>query len=128
MSEAFGAGIALDEDFDFSVNETGDLKTVSGRAELEKDLSFQLSFFLRRHIGELVSENLKAEVKNTAKEIVELDTRVREFREANSTVTFPDRSSNTISITVPIIPENVDTNTDTSGGSNPFEFVVEVSD
>jgi hypothetical protein len=117
MSEEFGAGIALDEDLDFTISGTGDLGTASGRDELEKDLSFQLIFSLRQHLGELVSDNLKAEVKNTAKQVVELDERVREFNESKSTVTFPDRGSETIKITIPVIIEDNDS----------YEFVFEVS-
>jgi hypothetical protein len=117
MSDEFGAGIALDEDLDFTISGTGDLGTTDGLDELEKDLSFQLTFSLRQHLGERRGENLKAEVKNTAKQVVELDSRVREFNESRSTVTFPDRGTESIKITIPIITEDNDS----------YEFVFEVN-
>jgi hypothetical protein len=117
MVEEFGSGLTLDEDFDLRVDQAGDLDTESGIEELSKDLSLQLSFSLRVYLGERASENLKAEVKNTTKNVVELDTRVRRFREERSEVFFSGRGTETIELTVPIITEN----------NESYELVVEVN-
>lgn len=116
MTEQYGAGIKLDQNLDLTVSEIGDIGTVNGLDELEKDLSFQLNFTLRRFLGEKPTNNLKARVRNVTKQVVELDTRVRRFDERVSEVRFPDRRSETISITAPIVTES----------GEQFELVFEV--
>lgn len=103
MTEEFGAGIELDENLDLTVSAIGDIGATRGVNELEKDLAFQLNFALRQYLGEKPTENLKAEVKNTAKQVVELDTRVIEFDERSATVSFPAKYSQKINLTVPVV-------------------------
>lgn len=76
MSENLGAGFYLDQSFDLSVDETGDMKSASGISELEKDLSLQMAFQLREYLGTPPSENIKSKVASDAITLAELDTRV----------------------------------------------------
>lgn len=76
MSNPFGAGIHLDEQFDFSVDSTGDLESESGVDELQKDLAFQMVISLDKYIGQPPTGNLNEKVAGTARRVAEIDSRV----------------------------------------------------
>lgn len=88
MVDAFGSGIYLDERLDFAVNTAGDLRTVSGIDELEKDLSIQMIAGLRQYLGQPPTSNLDAKIFNTASNIALADTRVASVNTDQSSVSF----------------------------------------
>lgn len=77
MSENFGSGIYLDEDFDFSVDETGDTRSTSGTNELEKDLSVNLAITLDQFIGAPLTGNTETKASDRTIRTVLADDRVR---------------------------------------------------
>lgn len=64
--EHLGAGLKLTEDWDLDIDMTGDLATVSGRSELEKDISMLVSIRLQNQLGDSISPRLD---NNTLKKI-----------------------------------------------------------
>jgi len=66
MSDKLGAGIKLTEDWDLEVSPTGDIATVSGRSELEKDLAMITAVYFDKHLGETIEPRKEA---NTLKSI-----------------------------------------------------------
>lgn len=50
MSGEFGAGIFLDPDIDFEVDESGDIRTITGEREFQKDIAFFVKYELEREI------------------------------------------------------------------------------
>jgi hypothetical protein len=88
MVGEFGSGLYLDESLDFSVDTTGDLRTVDGVDELEKDLSVQMITSLQQYLGQPPSSNLNAQVFRTASNIATADARVASVNTNKSTVSF----------------------------------------
>jgi hypothetical protein len=88
MSDRLGGGIYLDNQFDFSVSTTGDLRFSNGVNELQKDLSFIMVIILDEYIGKGPSDNLETKILSTASEIAKADTRVTRVNEGKSSVEF----------------------------------------
>lgn len=57
-----GAGIALNEDFDFEVDGTGDLRPTSGLAELQKDIAFNVASALQSELGRRVDSRTRKRI------------------------------------------------------------------
>lgn len=93
MTDELGAGPALDRDFDLEINPTGDIKTVSGVADLEKDLSFQLAESLDEFVGQQSSPNTATAVRTRAERVAELDPRVEDATAPAGGVSLDDRST-----------------------------------
>lgn len=88
----FGTGIYLDEQLDFVVSPTGDLKTKTGADELQKDLSYNMILNLQQYLGQPPSGNLEEKVAGTARRVAEADTRIDSVLSEQTKVTFsPDR-------------------------------------
>lgn len=105
MVEELGAGIHLDEQFDFAVDPTGDLKTESGVDELQKDLAFQMAISLGEYVGHPPTGNLEAKIVGRAKRVAEADDRVSSVRDDLTEVSFgPKRES--ISLKIDVITED----------------------
>jgi hypothetical protein len=101
MSDLFGDGIHLDEQFDFAVGTTGDLKSESGTDELQKDLAFQMVISLDKYIGQHPSGNLNEKVAGTARRVAEIDSRVNFVDTRKTEVSFStDRQEITLKLFV----------------------------
>jgi len=74
--EELGAGQYLDQNLDFSVDETGDVRSAYGIEELEKDLSFQMIASLSQFLGERPTPELEADIKRMAYRVAAADVRV----------------------------------------------------
>lgn len=97
MVDEFGSGLYLDQSLDFDVGPTGDLRTVDGVDELEKDLSVQMVASLQQYLGQPPTSNLDAQIFRTASDIATADTRVSSVIRSESTISFSqDRESITI--------------------------------
>lgn len=90
MSENLGSGIYLDEQLDFEISGTGDIETVSGVGELQKDLSIQMIFQLDQYRGSPPTENTREKVASDVIQLMELDTRVDSVITSRLSVTFSD--------------------------------------
>lgn len=87
MVQELGSGIALDEEWDFSINATGDLEATQGVDELEKDLAFFTATELQERIGRPISKNALKKVEITVGQIASDDPRVEEVQEVNASKT-----------------------------------------
>lgn len=76
MTDDLGSGPLLDEHFDFSVGETGDLLNTTGVGELQKDLAIRMVLGLSQYLGSAPSNNIGAKVGATATKIAVSDSRV----------------------------------------------------
>lgn len=74
--ELYGNGIYLDESFDLSVDNTGDLRSSKGVNELEKDLSFRMADELSDLLGSPEGRNFGPKLRSRAKSIALDDERV----------------------------------------------------
>jgi len=72
-----GAGQALDESFDFSIDVTGDISASRGSDELEKDIAFNTALFLEPLTGDILTNKLKSDIAETVISVAEADDRVR---------------------------------------------------
>jgi len=88
MADEFGSGIFLDEQFDFSVGSTGDLKSTNGLNELQKDLAFKMVLNLEQFLGQPPSGNLEAKVADVASRVAVADVRVNSVVEDSIDVQF----------------------------------------
>jgi hypothetical protein len=118
MTERFGAGFALDESLDFDITPTGDLRGEKGLAELQKDISFQLHFFLQRFLGEQPIEETKKEVLAEVEDVVTRDSRVSRFVDEGSSVSFFGNRNTGIRVTISLV----------TAGNESYAFVVEVKE
>lgn len=88
----FGAGPKLTQDLDFEITNTGDIETVSGVRELEKDLSLQSIIELENVGGMRSTPQNKARIRSRVRNILSRDPRVLAVPTVN--VTFvPARDS-----------------------------------
>jgi hypothetical protein len=97
---SFGSGIYLDEQLDFSVDSTGDIRGESGVSELQKDLAFQMIISLNKYLGQPPSGNLAEKVAGTAERVAEVDNRIKFVDSSKTEVSFSsDREEITLKIT-----------------------------
>jgi len=105
MSDSsLGSGLYLDTNFDLDVGQTGDLRSVNGVDELQKDLAFQLTILLDNFIGQPLSPETEAQIKSITIDTLSSDNRVGQVDRSSITVRKPDR--NTIAIQAPVIADN----------------------
>lgn len=88
-----GSGLYLDSDLDLGVGTTGDLRTVSGSEELQKDLAFQLLITLQEYIGPPLTPATRADIKSRTVDTILSDTRVDTLDRGSMTVTKPTPES-----------------------------------
>lgn len=102
MTEEFGSGIALDEHLDFSIDNTGDLDTVSGAEELEKDLAINMMHNLQQYIGQPRTNRLDSKVLGTAKNVALADVRVDDVDEGDASVEW-SHDSRDLMVHLPVV-------------------------
>lgn len=76
-----GSGPALDKDFDFVLDSSGDIKDSNGLDELEKDLSFASAFRLQDHIGTPLTPTTRQKVENALTEVFDKEPRIDSVQE-----------------------------------------------
>jgi len=91
--ENLGSGLFLDQSLDFDPSSTGDLRTVSGSEELEKDLSFQLIIILSDSIGQPITPATRSEIRSLAVDTITSDSRVDSIDRGSIELTKPDRET-----------------------------------
>lgn len=102
MSESnLGSGQYLDNNLDFQIDTTGDIKASEGVDELEKDLSVQMIFALSQFIGESPTPETEADIKRMAYRAAIADVRVSSVNRENITVEWMD-SMKKFDVTVPL--------------------------
>lgn len=76
-----GSGIKLTEDWDMDIDPTGDISTVSGRKELQKDLAMLLAIRQNEVLGNIMQRqadpNSLKQIELLAKRTIQSDERVR---------------------------------------------------
>lgn len=98
--ENLGSGLYLDRELDFDPNETGDLRTISGSDELQKDLAFQLLITLDDFIGPPLTPGTRADIKSLTVDTITSDSRVDALDRGSMQVRKPDRNSIVIQVIV----------------------------
>lgn len=68
--ENLGGGIALNEDYDLTIDKNGDIKTVTGVEEVKKDLAYNTAEALQDILGESKSTDAAYEVKRVCQDAV----------------------------------------------------------
>lgn len=96
-----GAGTALDQNFDFSTDPTGDLSATTGKQELQKDLSVLMAQNLQEYLGQPPTTETKVEIKADAIDIALSDVRVIGVNRENVSVEIVDRQE--ISLSLPVV-------------------------
>lgn len=76
--EAFGAGLKLDDNFDFVI-ENGTLQTMAGIPILGRDLAFRISGVGMRILGDSISARLLSQLEFRIAEIITDDNRVEQL-------------------------------------------------
>jgi hypothetical protein len=76
VQEETGSGPALDRNFDFRIDSSGDIKASNGVSELEKDLAFNSAVLLQDFIGKVLTPTTRQEVNNTLESILEQEERI----------------------------------------------------
>lgn len=101
MTTEYGGGIFLTSELDFELNETGDIRTVRGIDELEKDIAFQTIQALDEFIGRPKTRRTKSIIETRIKRIIQLEPRVDE-RTSEISLRYPETKPNTIEVTVSV--------------------------
>jgi len=91
--ENLGSGLYLDSGLDFDPSERGDLRTVSGSEELQKDLAAQLLFTLDEYTGAPLEPAVRSEIRSKTVDTMLADDRVNSVDRGSITVTKPDRNT-----------------------------------
>lgn len=104
--ENLGSGQYLDEDLDFEVDTTGDIRASDGQEELEKDLSFQMIISLSQFLGEPPTAEVESEIKRMAYRVAVADVRISGVNRAEIDVEWAE-SMKQFDVSVPVT-----TNTD----------------
>lgn len=114
MSEDnLGSGLYLDQTLDLSVNTTGDIQTVSGSKELQKDLSFQLLILLKGYTGQPLTPEVRSEIKDTTIDALLSDSRVDSVNRGAIAVQRVGQSSIKLEVLLTAL-----------GGSQEFVFTI----
>jgi hypothetical protein len=90
MTIDLGSGAALDKNFDFSVDETGDIEASYGFDELEKDLAFKMAINLQQFLGQTPTGGTIAKVSNIARRVAQNDPRINAVPTDQLSVSFSD--------------------------------------
>lgn len=112
MSE-LGAGVALNQHWDFDVDESGDIATAVGLEELQKDVAFNISRSLETMLGRRIDTSTSRRIAIAVEDEFAADPRIS---------TINDVSVNRIDMTDRFeVVANVDS------GDGPFDLVFEVN-
>jgi hypothetical protein len=84
----FGGGIDLTKELDIDLNTVGDVQTISGRDELEKDVSLQSIIAVEPINGRQKTSETKTDLKRVIRDAIVADPRISEFRDIS--VSFID--------------------------------------
>jgi len=83
----YGSGPTLDEDFDFTVDETGDIQCTNQvgfeTAELEKDLAFTIARRIDLEVGSRTTPAQQASIKSLVRNIILRDSRIARILDVN---------------------------------------------
>lgn len=82
-----GAGVKLDRQFDIDIDNTGDVDSVSGAAELEKDAAIQTSNSVRQDIGTISDEATALRLRDRVYDVLLADSRVQAVNRLNLSAT-----------------------------------------
>lgn len=74
--EPWGSGMELTQDWDLEVDRTGDISSVAGLEELEKDLAFRSAQELAGSVGSVLNKDTVAQIKRAARRALSEDVRV----------------------------------------------------
>lgn len=109
-----GGGVALDENWDFSVNGRGDLSQVTGINELEKDIAFNVARSLQRVLGDRTANYTEKRIEVNTSTALNDDPRI-------------DRVTTLSAREVRNDPNKYEVVADVETAEGPFELVFEVS-
>lgn len=84
----FGGGIDLTQDLDIDLNNVGDVQTISGQDELEKDVSLQSLIAIEPINGRQKTNQTKTNLKRAIRGAIVEDPRIQRLE--NITVSFID--------------------------------------
>jgi hypothetical protein len=98
--ENLGSGLYLDQELDFDPSTTGDLRTVDGSEELQKDLAFQLLIVLSDYIGPPLTPGTRADIKSLTVDTITSDSRVDSIDRGSMQVTKPTPESIRVQVLV----------------------------
>lgn len=74
--ETLGAGISLDESFDFELSGDGDIETVDGTEEINKDLALALTVLLDGFEGAPLTPDTSSRIREITRTAILADSRV----------------------------------------------------
>lgn len=72
----YGNGLEVTDDFDLVIDESGDLASVSGGSELNKDIAFRVKRFIDLSNYELLTTTGREELRVDVETIVRADERI----------------------------------------------------
>lgn len=101
--ESFGSGIKLNNGFDLEVNSSGDIRTVSGSDELQKDIAYAVSAFLNDSYGGPITPETGAEIRTGVRRVMLEDPRIVRI---NSLSVQTINADNSIRITSTIVGDD----------------------
>jgi len=102
MSEELGGGPALNRNWDFDVDETGDIAKVTGTSELEKDLAFRSEVVLQDFLGRPIDSTLAQKIRGTLRSAFTEDERI----ESVTSIEFERTGTDELTITVELVAED----------------------
>lgn len=94
--ENLGSGIELTESFDFTLTPDGDISSVSGAEEMNKDIAFQLNIILSEFEGSPLTPSVKNKIKSRTIDTLNSDNRVNTVD--SSTITVREVGQGTIRV------------------------------
>lgn len=112
--EAFGAGPKLTQNFDFEVNNTGDIETNNGLDQLEQDLGFNTRRRLQDRLGSIMTNTEKQLTENRARRVFEDDPRIQSVMD----MSIRETGTNELSIDAIVYASNEET----------YDFIITVGD
>lgn len=105
----FGSGISLDDSWDLHPDDSGDIETDRGQAELQKDMAVLLAERLKPALGQRLTRDVQSDVRIAAEQVLIGDERIDSIR----SLTVTDEATNSLRVTADVV---------TTEG--PFELVI----
>lgn len=108
----FGAGIALDENWDMRPDESGDVDSDHGIEEIKKDVAILIAEQLRPALGQPMSRDVQVDARIAVEQVLIGDARIDSIR----SISITDVGKQEIQVAADVI---------TTEG--PYQFVIEVN-
>jgi hypothetical protein len=76
---------ALGGSWDLAIDETRDIRTVTGNEELEKDVAYATAVAVQEHLGDTITPLVLGQIQSTVNDVLEDESRIDSVQQVDVT-------------------------------------------